>query len=139
MLNTAFSQEGTMNRLGTAAASAMILTVTARAAQLTAEEAAQHVGEQATVCGVVASANYAQRKRSQPTFLDIGGSIKPVLSIPDHPATRPRGAGHSADISNAAALHVTSPARARLPGDADQDAPNARSVGREPIGAGALR
>ena len=44
----------------------------ARAASLTAEQAASHVGETATVCGTVASAHYARRARSQPTFLDLG-------------------------------------------------------------------
>lgn len=34
-------------------------------------EAAAHVGEQATVCGLVASATYASRSRSQPTFLNL--------------------------------------------------------------------
>jgi DNA/RNA endonuclease YhcR with UshA esterase domain len=44
----------------------------ARAASLTPEEAASHAGETATVCGIVASAHYARRARSQPTFLDLG-------------------------------------------------------------------
>lgn len=42
-----------------------------QAANLTAEQAAQHVGETATVCGTVASANYAARSRGQPTFLNL--------------------------------------------------------------------
>jgi hypothetical protein len=36
-----------------------------------AAEAAKHVGEKATVCGVVASANYASRSKGQPTFLNL--------------------------------------------------------------------
>lgn len=40
-------------------------------AAINAEEAARHVGENATVCGVVASATYAARSRSQPTFLNL--------------------------------------------------------------------
>lgn len=36
------------------------------------EEAALHVGEQATVCGVVASSKYAAQSRGQPTFLNLG-------------------------------------------------------------------
>lgn len=42
-------------------------------AQLTipAAEAAKHVGERATVCGVVASASYASRSKGQPTFLNL--------------------------------------------------------------------
>lgn len=36
-----------------------------------AAEAAKHVGEKATVCGVVASASYASRSKGQPTFLNL--------------------------------------------------------------------
>jgi hypothetical protein len=43
----------------------------AAAASLTPEEAANHVGETATVCGTVASANYAARTRGEPTFLNL--------------------------------------------------------------------
>lgn len=35
-------------------------------------EAASHVGEQARVCGIVASAKYAARSRGAPTFLNLG-------------------------------------------------------------------
>ena len=38
---------------------------------LTAQQAAEHVGETATVCGVVASANYATKSKDQPTFLNF--------------------------------------------------------------------
>jgi hypothetical protein len=41
------------------------------AANLAAGDAASHVGENATVCGVVASAKFAVNSRSQPTFLDL--------------------------------------------------------------------
>jgi hypothetical protein len=34
-------------------------------------EAAKHVGEKSTVCGVVASASYATRSKGQPTFLNL--------------------------------------------------------------------
>jgi hypothetical protein len=44
----------------------------ARAASLTPKQAASHAGETATVCGIVASAHYARRARSPPTFLDLG-------------------------------------------------------------------
>ena len=44
----------------------------ARAASLTPEQAASHAGKSAAVCGGVASAHYARRARSQPTFLDLG-------------------------------------------------------------------
>jgi hypothetical protein len=42
------------------------------AAPLTPEDAASHIGETATVCGVVASAEYEANERSQPTLLDLG-------------------------------------------------------------------
>jgi hypothetical protein len=42
------------------------------AAPLSPEEAASHVGENATVCGLVASATYAAKAMAAPTFLDIG-------------------------------------------------------------------
>ena len=40
-------------------------------ASLTTNEAASHVGESATICGTVASANYASRSKGQPTFLNL--------------------------------------------------------------------
>jgi len=39
--------------------------------RLTPAEAAQHAGEPATVCGLVAGAKYAERSRGKPTFLDF--------------------------------------------------------------------
>jgi hypothetical protein len=36
-----------------------------------AAEAAKHVGERATVCGVVASASYVSSSKGQPTFLNL--------------------------------------------------------------------
>jgi hypothetical protein len=39
--------------------------------RIAATEAAQHVNEQATVCGLVAGAKYASRSHGQPTFLDF--------------------------------------------------------------------
>jgi hypothetical protein len=41
-------------------------------ASLNPEEAASHVGENATVCGQVASATYAAKAMAAPTFLDLG-------------------------------------------------------------------
>ena len=38
---------------------------------LTAEQAKSHVGENGTVCGVVASAHFAASTRGQPTFLNL--------------------------------------------------------------------
>lgn len=42
------------------------------AASLNPEDAAAHTGETATVCGVVASAEYEPDAPSQPTLLDLG-------------------------------------------------------------------
>ena len=44
----------------------------ARAAELSPEEASKHVGETATVCGVVASARFLSGARAQPTLLNLG-------------------------------------------------------------------
>jgi len=39
---------------------------------LSPEQAASHIGETATVCGMVASADYEANEQSQPTLLDLG-------------------------------------------------------------------
>jgi DNA/RNA endonuclease YhcR with UshA esterase domain len=39
--------------------------------KLTASEAKEHYGENATVCGGVVSARYAESSKSQPTFLNL--------------------------------------------------------------------
>jgi len=50
----------------------MVLATVALAADtITATEAKNHIGENATVCGVVASARYADRSKGQPTFLNL--------------------------------------------------------------------
>jgi DNA/RNA endonuclease YhcR with UshA esterase domain len=54
------------------AATLLLSASLACAAALNAEDAAGHVGETATICGVVASAKFAPGSRSQPTFLDFG-------------------------------------------------------------------
>jgi hypothetical protein len=46
--------------------------IVAYAATLNPEEAASHVGENATVCGLVASGRYAAQATAAPTFLDFG-------------------------------------------------------------------
>lgn len=48
-----------------------ILTAAAAADPLTAAQAANRVGENATVCGVVASTHYASASKGQPTFLNL--------------------------------------------------------------------
>ena len=42
-----------------------------QAKKLTTAEAKNHIGEQATVCGKVASGRYAASTRGKPTFLDL--------------------------------------------------------------------
>jgi DNA/RNA endonuclease YhcR with UshA esterase domain len=42
------------------------------AAVVSPEDAAGHVGETATVCGIVASVKFAPSSPAQPTFLDLG-------------------------------------------------------------------
>jgi len=44
---------------------------TAAPPPLTAPQAPQHVGELATVCGVVASTRYSPKTKGQPTFLNF--------------------------------------------------------------------
>jgi hypothetical protein len=50
----------------------IVWPLAANAAPLNPEEAASHVGESASVCGLVASATYAARAMAAPTFLDLG-------------------------------------------------------------------
>lgn len=51
-------------------------------APLSAAAAAQHVGEKATVCGVVASAHYAANVNRQPTFINLDKPYpNPVFTI----------------------------------------------------------
>jgi hypothetical protein len=54
-----------------AVAALLLLAAAPAGPTLSAEEAAGHVGETATVCGTVASARFAQRSKAQPTFLNL--------------------------------------------------------------------
>jgi RecG-like helicase len=45
--------------------------VRAQTKRITAAEAKNHTGERMTVCGRVVSARYADRSKSQPTFLNL--------------------------------------------------------------------
>lgn len=58
--------------------SAACAAPSASADKITAAQAKDYVGKHATVCGVVASANFAARSKRQPTFLNLD---KPY---PDH-------------------------------------------------------
>jgi endonuclease G len=40
--------------------------------KIPASQAGQHIGENATVCGLVASSRYLSSSRSKPTFLNLG-------------------------------------------------------------------
>ena len=58
---------------------------------ITPIDAANHVGETATVCGTVASAKYAARSRGSPTFLNLDRAYpKQVFTAVIWGDTRPR-------------------------------------------------
>lgn len=59
-------------RLLAALAAVEFWAYAAGAANLRPDEATSHIGETATVCGVVASAEYEAQAQSQPTLLDLG-------------------------------------------------------------------
>ena len=61
-------------RLLTASAVVGLWGTSVGAADLRPEDAVRHIGETATVCGVVASAKFEAHVRSQPTLLDLGKS-----------------------------------------------------------------
>jgi len=63
-----------MNAVKTMTAAAVfgVCALPVKAADLDVEGAAHHVGETATVCGVVASGKFDADLPSQPTFLDFG-------------------------------------------------------------------
>jgi len=46
-------------------------SIPALADTISAPDAAAHIGETATVCGTVVSANYAVKSKGQPTFLNF--------------------------------------------------------------------
>jgi DNA/RNA endonuclease YhcR with UshA esterase domain len=69
-----------MKLTNTLVTSALLLwAFSAYAAPLSPEDTPKHVGETATVCGVVASAKFAAGSRAQPTFLDLD---KPYPNAP---------------------------------------------------------
>src|SRR5262245_10213521 len=49
----------------------LLLSAFTSADKITPAQAKDHVGKQATVCGVVASANFATRSKRQPTSLNL--------------------------------------------------------------------
>jgi DNA/RNA endonuclease YhcR with UshA esterase domain len=50
---------------------ALLISTTLSAATITASEANKHIGENATVCGVVAGVHTATRSRGNPTFVNL--------------------------------------------------------------------
>jgi DNA/RNA endonuclease YhcR with UshA esterase domain len=61
-----------MTKLAVATVAFSVWALSANAANISPADAAGHVGETTTVCGVVASAKFAATSRAQPTFLDMG-------------------------------------------------------------------
>ena len=53
-------------------AAVLLWPLSGEAADLTPQEAPQHIGQTATVCGTVSSAHYAAQARGRPTFLNLG-------------------------------------------------------------------
>jgi hypothetical protein len=59
-------------RLLTASAAVGLWGTSVGAADLRPEDAVRHIGETATVCGMVASAMFEANVQDQPTLLDLG-------------------------------------------------------------------
>ena len=51
--------------------SILFTTLLLFSSKYSAQEAASHVGEEATVCGVVVSSHYAKSIKGEPTFLNL--------------------------------------------------------------------
>ena len=66
-------------RLLTASAVVGLWATSAGAADLRPEDAERHIGETATVCGVVASAVFEADAQDQPTLLDLGEPSRHAL------------------------------------------------------------
>src|SRR5215472_4852885 len=64
---------------GFVAPALLVWASSAYAEPVSPEDAIRHIGESATVCGLVASAKFAANSRSQPTFLDLD---KPYPNAP---------------------------------------------------------
>ena len=88
-----------LRRLSHLLAAALVVSSTVAVAgvpSLTPQQAPAHVGQVATVCGVVASAKHSARTNGQPTFLNLGqpypnhvftiviwGSDRPKFGMPE--------------------------------------------------------
>jgi hypothetical protein len=76
------------------AAPALTAPTAAPATRVAAPDAAQHVDEEATVCGTVAGAKYAAGARGKPTFLDFerpypAAGFRVVIWGSDRPKFKP--------------------------------------------------
>lgn len=72
MTFSSLRQIATFRRLWPALFASLLLCVKAAASDtITAADAAAHVGEHQTVCGVVASSKYADSTNRKPTFLNL--------------------------------------------------------------------
>jgi hypothetical protein len=60
-----------MKRLTLLIVIALAFATEAQTRKVSPEEAKDHIGERATVCGKVASTHYAGRSKGQPTFLNL--------------------------------------------------------------------
>ena len=74
-----------------ACAAIHVATPTVAANMLTAAQAPEHIGENATVCGVVASTRYAAGTKGQPTFLNFDLSYpRQIFSVVIWGSDRPK-------------------------------------------------
>ena len=66
---------------------AALLPLSAWPEEYTAQEAADHIGDTATVCGVVMSPKFASKSKGQPTFLNLDRPLpisKRILVFTDY-------------------------------------------------------
>jgi hypothetical protein len=95
----------------------------------TAEQAKSHIGERATVCGLVASAHYAASSKGQPTFLNldkpypnqiftvlIWGSDRPQFGTPERDYVRKKvcATGMIEQFRGTAEIIARSPSEIRI-------------------------
>jgi hypothetical protein len=60
-----------LNKLKSVLLWTLVWALPASSSTLTPMQASTHIGERATVCGVVASSHFAARSRGNPTFLNL--------------------------------------------------------------------
>ena len=113
--------------------------------RLSPEDAANHIGETATVCGAVASAKYEANAQSQPTLLDLGKAypsavftavtqVGPLLDQIDDPIASLTGDGaydQDGVYREVAARHpdaavIVPPRSSAVPSETAENAPTPR-------------